>query len=198
MSISLKKKVIPVLGLMLLLLCTGCSDAVWDEMKEEGKELLEQSDEMNKELVAEANEVNTNVILNNVKTAKGWASLFEKENLRIQYVLSDKPDEKNTIENTEEFVEQMAVEQWKLTDEFPSDTQTEILFFIQEPISDGLDDSQYKNIANLRYFPEENYVTLTIGEWLVDSSENFDLEKTSLSSVYQVPDTVIDVLQNIK
>lgn len=54
-----KKKVIIILALLSVFMLAGCSGQTWDTMKDEGKKLLEQGQELNQQLESEARDVNS-------------------------------------------------------------------------------------------------------------------------------------------
>ena len=54
-----KKKVIIILALLSVFMLTGCFGSVWNVMKDEGKKLLEQGQELNQQLESEARDVNS-------------------------------------------------------------------------------------------------------------------------------------------
>ena len=54
-----KKKVIIILALLSVFMLAGCSESAWDVMKDEGKKLLEQGQELNQQLESEARDVNS-------------------------------------------------------------------------------------------------------------------------------------------
>lgn len=54
-----KKKVIIILALLSVFMLAGCSGSAWDVMKDEGKKLLEQGQELNQQLESEARDVNS-------------------------------------------------------------------------------------------------------------------------------------------
>lgn len=193
---NIRKKIIVVIGGVLMLSCTGCAGMTWDEMKEEGANLMQQGEEINQNLKSEAADMNSSVLSGNVDLQKGWKTVFEKNGLQIQYAQTDDIEAKTEIEDVNAFIEALDLEEWELTDDFPENTDCEIIYFIQEPVTKKGQTQEYKNIANMRCLPDEGYVLITIGEGLIDLSDTFELEQNSYTSVYKVPEEVILFLQD--
>lgn len=63
---NIRKKLIVVIGGVLMLSCTGCAGMTWDEMKEEGANLVQQGAEINRNLESEAADMNSSVLSGNV------------------------------------------------------------------------------------------------------------------------------------
>lgn len=193
---NIRKKLIAVIGGVLLLSCTGCAGMTWDEMKEEGANLVQQGAEINRNLESEAADMNSSVLSGNVDLQKGWKMVFEKSNLKIQYAQTDEIEAKTDVTDTHAFIESLCLEEWELTDEFPENTDCEIIYFIQEPVAQNVQPQKYKNIANMRCLPDEGYVIITIGEGLIDMSDTFEPEQNGYTSVYKVSEDVIHFLQD--
>lgn len=195
-----RRKICVALAIMLIFSCTGCAGMSWEDMKSEGKSLLEQGENVNQQLASDAAEVNSELMTGNInlQAGDGWKSVFEKENLRIQYASTENLENKITIEDSDAFIEQLSLEQWELSDDFPADTESEVIFFIQQPVSNKMPDGKYKNIANVRCFPEEKYLTITIGSGLIDLSDEFELQDNEFSSVYRVPEECVNYLLKYK
>lgn len=193
---NIRKKLIVVIGSVLMLSCTGCAGMTWDEMKEEGASLVQQGAEINRNLESEAADMNSSVLSGNVDMQKGWKTVFEKSDLKIQYAQTDEIETKTDVTDTHAFIENLCLEEWELTDEFPENTDCEILYFIQEPVARNVQPQEYKNIANMRCLPDEGYVIITIGEGLIDLSDTFEPEQNGYTSVYKVPEDVIHFLQD--
>lgn len=66
----LKKKVIIILALLSVFMLAGCSGPAWDAMKEEGRKLQQQGQELNQQLESEANEVNSSWMKNSSSANK--------------------------------------------------------------------------------------------------------------------------------
>lgn len=62
MSILTKRARVMAAIILMLLSCTGCTGMSWDDMKEKGKELLDQGEQINQQLVEEAEEINNNIL----------------------------------------------------------------------------------------------------------------------------------------
>lgn len=187
---------IAAMCIALIIACTGCAGISWGDMKEQGASLLEQGGELNKELSESAAEVNREILSSDTEFRNGWKSILEeKENLRIQYADWNNIKEKKNIEDFSSFVEALHLEEWKLTEGFPEGVKGGTVFFVQEPVNDKKTEGKYKNIANVRCFPEEGYVTITVAKGLIDLSESFEPQNDNFTSVYQVPEEVIEYLE---
>ena len=195
---NIRKKIIVVIGGILLLSCTGCAGMSWDEMKEEGAKLIQQGEEINENLKSEAADMNSSILSGNIDLQKGWKIVFEKSDLKIQYAQTDEIEEKTDITDINVFIENLYLEEWELTDDFPENTDCEIIYFIQEPVAKNVQTHEYKNIANMRCLPDEGYVLITIGEGLIDLSNIFEPMQDSYTSVYKVPEDVVQFLQDKK
>ncbi|MBO5237298.1 MAG: hypothetical protein J6B50_00785 [Lachnospiraceae bacterium] len=55
-----RKGVVFLIGILMILLCSGCMS--WEEMKQEGAELLEQGEEMNQNLMDSADTVHQQLL----------------------------------------------------------------------------------------------------------------------------------------
>ena len=195
---NIRKKIIVVIGGILMLSCTGCAGMSWDEMKEEGAKLIQQGEEINENLKSEAVDMNSSILSGNIDLQKGWKIAFEKSDLKIQYAQTDEIEEKTDITDIHVFIENLCLEEWELTDDFPENTDCEIIYFIQEPVAKNVKTHEYKNIANMRCLPDEGYVLITIGEGLIDLSNIFEPMQDSYTSVYKVPEDVVQFLQDKK
>lgn len=195
---NMKKKIIVVIGGILMLSCTGCAGMSWDEMKEEGAKLIQQGEEINENLKSEAADMNSSILSGNIDLQKGWKIVFEKSDLKIQYAQTDEIEEKTDITDIHVFIENLCLEEWELTDDFPDNTDCEIIYFIQETVAKNVQTHEYKNIANMRCLPDEGYVVITIGEGLIDLSDIFEPKQDSYTSVYKVPEDVVQFLQHKK
>ena len=174
---------------------TGCSGMSWSEMQDKGKELLEQGKEVNRQLESEAEKVNSGLTSENMQFGDGWSSVLGKNNIRIQYAQSEEPENKIMIEDTKEWLSQLLIEQWEPADSFPTNGKNEIVFFIQQPINEEEPNGDYKNIANLRYFPENDCIAITVGKGLLDLSDTFEVQEDGFTSVYRVPEDTIKYLK---
>lgn len=56
-----RKRTLLVLIVSAIFMLTGCSGPVWNAMKEQGRELLRQGQELNQQLETEAKEVNSSI-----------------------------------------------------------------------------------------------------------------------------------------
>ena len=65
-----KKKILLILTLSAAFMLAGCSGPAWDAMKEEGRKLQQQGQELNQQLESEANEVNSSWMKNSSSTNK--------------------------------------------------------------------------------------------------------------------------------
>lgn len=197
MTIYGKIKLWLVMGSMVLgISCTGCAGLTLDDMRTEGKELLEQGAQVNRKIVTDAVDTNQQVLNGEKGLDSGWKKVFEKEDLRIQYASPQRLDEKGTIESVEEFLEMAVPEQWQRTSEFPVKDEVELIFFVQQKITTKKSEEKYKNIANIRVFPEEKYVAITVAKGLIDLSEEFELNNNEFSTIYLVPEETVEYLTN--
>lgn len=206
MNMKLKYKVrkyvgIPVLCVLLTMGITGCAGLSYNEMQEQGKQLLKEGNEMNESLVKDAQEMNGSIEKSNSKIGIGWISVLEKisednGNYRIKYALEDDLENKSSIHDIEDFIDNVDLKEWTQTDEFPKDINNTFVFFIQEKTNDKTS-SKYKNIANLRFLKEDNLIIITVAAGLIDLSDEFAPNNDSFTSVYKVPDSVIDYLLTV-
>lgn len=54
-----KKKILLIITLSTAFMLAGCSGPTWDAMKDEGRKLQQQGQELNQQLESEAREVNS-------------------------------------------------------------------------------------------------------------------------------------------
>lgn len=54
-----KKKILLIMALSAAYMLAGCSGPAWDVMKEEGRKLQQQGQELNQQLESEARDVNS-------------------------------------------------------------------------------------------------------------------------------------------
>lgn len=179
--------------LMLSFVCTGCYGLSNDEMESQWDRLMEQGQSLHEELVSDAIETNSDILFVGDKKF-----VFETEGLRIRYAEADDTDDKITVTDTEGFVESLSLEQWESVNILPSSNPDETVFFVQQPVTESGVNDDYKNIANLRIFPEEGYITITVGKGLIDLSDTFEIKDDGYTSTYKVSDDVIQYLQNFQ
>ena len=189
-----------ILYVILTIGFTGCAGISFNGIKEQGKQLISEGNKMNETLAREAKETNEVFLKSKGKIGDGWISVLEKisednTDYRIKYVLEDDLENKSSVKDIESFIDDIDLDNWSEVNEFPDEINNHYVFFIQEKTSKkSKTTAKYKNVANLRFLEEDRLVLVTVVGGLIDLSDEFIPKNNYFTSVYKVPESVINYL----